>query len=112
MGAGQLRKRLYFERSKRTDDGGGGAAITWLPAWACWGSIAPERGREALAAGRLESSNAAIIRIRSSAAAREVDASYRVKDGDDVYDIRSIINPDQRGKYLEMTAEKGVAGHG
>lgn len=112
MSIGQFRKKLYFERSKRADDGGGGAAITWIPAWSCWGSIQPERGREVLAAGRLESSNGAVIRIRSSAAAREIDASYRVKDGDDIYVVRSIINPDQRGRFLDLVCEKGVASHG
>lgn len=111
MGAGELRKRVYFARAKRTDDGGGGARITWVPALTVWGGLTVERGREALAAGRLESSSGAVLKIRSSTEARVIDASYKATiDGVD-YQVRSITE-DPKRKYLEMVVERGVAING
>lgn len=109
MSIGKLRKRAYFSRAKRTDDGGGGATITWVPAFTAWCEIKPQTGIEKVAAGRLESSSLATLKIRSSVAARAIDPSYKVTvDGDD-YQIRTIDNPDSKNRFLEMLLEVGVA---
>lgn len=109
MGAGQLRKRVTFEREQRSADGAGGAAVKWVPELTVWGGLITERGRERLEAGRLESANTAILKVRSSSAARCIDASYRAQIDGVSYQVRSIDNPDQRNKYLEMVVERGVA---
>lgn len=108
MGAGQLRKRVYFARPKRTADGGGGASITWVPAVTVWGALTLERGREAIAAGRLESASVGTLRIRSSAEARGIDASYKATIDDVDYQVRSITE-DPKRKWLEFVVERGVA---
>jgi len=110
VGIGQLRKRVYFSRLKvRVDDGGGGSPKEWVPALTVWGQLMPERGREILAAGRLESSAGAVLKIRATAAARAIDASYKATiDGVD-HQLRSISNPDQRNRFLEIVLEVGVA---
>lgn len=109
MSIGKLRKRAYFSRAKRTDDGGGGATVTWVPAFTAWCEIKPQTGMEKVAAGRLESSSLATLRLRSSAATRQIDPSYKVTiDGDD-WQIRSTGNPDSKNRFLEMLLEFGVA---
>lgn len=110
MSIGQLRKRCYFERQKkRVDDGGGGYEPVWLPAMTVWGAVVPYGGAERLAAGRLEASSLATLRIRSSAEARSIDESYRVTVDDVPYQIRGIANPDSRNRFLEIQIEGGVA---
>lgn len=109
MGAGELRSRVTFERPDRTDDGGGGGSIHWTATLTTRGHLAPERGHEVVAAGRLESSNAAVLTVRSSRAARLIDASYRVTVDSVPYNIRAITNPDQRNRFLEILLELGVA---
>lgn len=107
---GGLRSRVYFEKlKKRVDDGGGGFAPEWLPALTVWGSLQPERGREIVAAGRLESSAGAVLTIRSSEEARAIDASYRATIDEVIYQVRAISNPDQKGRFLELVLERGVA---
>lgn len=110
MSIGQLRKRVYFSRLKaRVEDGGGGSPKTWTPALTVWGQLSPERGREVLAAGRLESSAGAVLKIRSSTAARAIDATYKATiDGVD-HQVRAISNPDGRNRFLEIVLESGVA---
>lgn len=107
--AGLLRSRVTFARRDVVDDGGGGGTVNWTPMLSTRGYLRPERGREALAAGRPESSSMAVLQIRSSLAARAIDASYRVSVDDVPYNVRSIINPDQRNRFLELLVERGVA---
>lgn len=108
MSIGQLRKRVYFTAAKRTVDGGGGATLTWAPVLTVWGALTPERGREALAAGRLESASMAILKIRSGIEARAIDPAWRATiDGVD-YQLRSITE-DPRRKFMEIVIERGVA---
>lgn len=106
---GGMRKRVYFSRPARADEGGGVGKITWVPALTVWGELIPQTGQERVAAGRLEASGLATLRIRSSADARSIDESYKVTvDGLD-YQIRGIDNPDQRNRFLEILVEVGVA---
>lgn len=108
MPAGPLRKRIRFERGSKTADGGGGSSLQWLQFLEVWGSFAPERGRERVEAGRLEAAVAGIVRIRSSLSARQILTSDRAVFDGVPHQIRSITNPDQRNKYLELVVERGV----
>lgn len=110
-GAGLLRDRLRFERVNRVSDDGGGSSIDWRPIdglAAIRGGFFPERSRERLEAGRLQSAVAGTLKVRSSDATRQVTAADRVIINDVPYDIHAITNPDRRGKYLEMTVERGT----
>lgn len=109
MHVGDRNKRVYFQRSLRTSDGGGGWAVQWQPVTVAWGQLRLERGRERLAAGRLESAVAGILTVPYSEEAAAVDADYRAVIDGVPYQIRSVTNPDQRRKFLEMIVEEGVA---
>lgn len=109
MGAGQLRDRVTFQKEIRTPDGGGGSTKSWGDDLTVWGQFNPERGRERLAAGRLESALGGVLKIRSSIAARALTTSHRVTIDGDRFQIRSIANPDRRNRFLEMVVEKNVA---
>lgn len=109
MGIGQLRKRVTFQEEVRTPDGGGGFMVSWRNAVTVYGGIEVERGRERIAAGRLEAAETGILTVRSSTDTREVAAMDRALIDGVQYNIRAINNPDQRNKFLEMIIEKGVA---
>lgn len=109
VSAGQLRKRVTFQVETRVPDGGGGFSETWGGDIVVWGQLVPERGSERLEAGRLEAALGGVLRIRSSSETAVITEAYTVKIDGQRYQIRSISNPDQRGKVLEMVVEKGVA---
>lgn len=109
MAAGALRKRVAFQRESSTADNGGGSATTWQTFLTVWGGFTPERSRERIESGRIESAVAGRLTVRSSAQSRTVTTANRVLIDNVAYDIHAIINPDQRNKYLEMTVEMGVA---
>ena len=109
MAIGAMRRRMLFETEGETPDGGGGYTSGWSAITTVWGSFKAERGTEKVQAGRLADPVAGVVKVRSSTTTRTIDAEDRVTFGGDVYQIRSIINPDQRNRWLEMVVERGVA---
>lgn len=109
MPAGQLRDQVTFQRATRTADGAGGATLVWQNVRTVWGGFRPQRGRETLEAGRLESAVAGVLTVRSSPDTRDITAADRVQIDGASYQIRTITNPDRRNKMLEMVVERGVA---
>lgn len=105
MRAGDLNKRARFEALVRTPDGGGGNDETWQPVATVWAQFSPERARERLQAGRLESAFAGVLRIRSSTTTRQITQQHRVVLDGVIYDIKSVANPDQRNDMIEMSIE-------
>ncbi len=106
----RLRDRVTFEVETRTDDGGGGAELSWTVVATVWGDFAPERGRERVQAGRLESAVAGVLTVRSDMTTRAIAAeTHRVLIDSVAYQIRSITNPDRCNRYLELAIERGPA---
>lgn len=109
MAAGPLRDRIAFKKKVETSDGQGGYAAVWTTQFTVWGSFRPQRGREQMEAGRLESSVSGVVSVRSSSQSRSIQPTWiAVIDGVD-YNIRWITNPDRRNKYLEIAVDRGVA---
>lgn len=105
MRAGTLNKRARFEALVEASDGAGGFSRSWQPIMTVWASFTPERARERVQGGRLESAFAGVLRIRSSTAARQITQKHRVVVDDVTYNIRSSANPDQRNDMLEFSVE-------
>lgn len=113
MSAGRLRGRVTFEQEVKSPDGGGGASIEWGNGFSVWGGFKPERGQERMEAGRLQASLAGVLTVRGSSKVDRVTEDWSVlisvRGIESRYQIRSISNPDERGKYIEMSVEKGKA---
>lgn len=108
--AQDLRLIVTFERFQGEPDGGGGVTNpTWTFLAKAWGAFYPERSRERIEAGRLESAVAGTIAVRSTNASRGVTAADRAVIGGVPYAIKGITNPDRRNKFLEMSVERGTA---
>lgn len=105
---GQLNKRATFQEPIKADDTGGGHDHSWSAGFTVWAHFMPEQGRERLEAGRLESAYMAILTIRDSVQARTITTSHKViVDGKD-HQIKTITNPDQHNRFIEMLVERGV----
>lgn len=109
IGAGDLRDRVTFQADGGTADTGGGYDLTWTDVSGCTnipGKFVPERGRERLQSDRLQVALGGVLTVRSSSETRAITERHRVKVGTVPYNIRSISNPDRRGRFLEMTVER------
>ncbi|EKF39913.1 phage head-tail adaptor [Nitratireductor indicus C115] len=110
-GPGALRDRVTFYREVETPDGGGGTVNGWSVIAGLVkvrGRFKPERGSERIEAGRMHSSVAGTLKVRSFALMRTVTAADVCLIDGETYVIRSITNPDRKNEYIEMTIERGV----
>lgn len=111
--AHKLRERVYFERRAATDGRGNPGDFERLhPAT---GSIAAEimpiRGNEEVLSHRLTGVTVFEIVVRGNddtAGLRTDDRCINTRSGA-IYNIRTIVNPDQRGQWYHLTCESGVA---
>lgn len=112
MRAGQLRHRVTIQKlGTRIDDGTGGGSIPFTDVAEVYASIDPLSGNELLRAEQFEASLTHRIRTRYVAG---VHPSYRVlyvdeyADSTRVFDIKQVIDPEERHRELELMCEELV----
>ncbi|KAA0689852.1 head-tail adaptor protein [Neorhizobium sp. P12A] len=112
-GAGRMREKLLFQVRSTEDDGyGNPQSGDWATVFASAAEIIPLKGGEPVLAARLTGVQPYIIRIRSSAAARGMTTAWRAIDArnqNQIFNIRSVANTDQKNAWLDIMAEDGVA---
>lgn len=117
-GAGSLNCRLTFQRREQISDEWGGTRGEWVDQFTMPGRLEPRYGSnaESIMAARMQSMQPYNLTIRSSEQARQITASWRaydaragVTDGkpNRVFGIKTVVNPDERGQYIEMLAIEG-----
>lgn len=110
---GALRHRLELISPERLDDGAGGFTRADVVQGVVFADIRPASMREIDAAGRLEMQITHVITIRFRAdllpcqgwRARWSDRAGRHREA---Y-IETATDPDERGRFLELTAREGGA---
>lgn len=107
--ARRLRNRCEFQRPIVETSPTGNQRKFWESFTVVWGDLRPARGREQVEAGRLESQVPAVLQIRYSSVTAQIDAGYRLMIDGRPYQIRSIADPEQRRRMLEMIVEFGPA---
>lgn len=117
-GADSLNCRLTFQRREQISDEWGGTRGEWVDQFTVPGRLEPRYGSnaESVMAARMQSMQPYNLTIRGSSAARQITASWRAYDaragktGDKpnrVFGIKTVVNPDERGQYIEMLAIEG-----
>lgn len=101
-----LRKRITIETSTETADTAGGFTTSWATFATVWAGFEPLRGRENYQDMILQSTTNYRVTIRYLAG---VTTKMRIKLGGRLFNIRSIMNPEERGEMLEFMVEEGVA---
>lgn len=97
--AGKLRHRLKIEKKTVTRDTFGEEVITYTEVATVWGSVEPLSGSEYFAARQTQSSVSHRVRMRYI---EGIDAEYRITLGDRVFEIDSVINPQERNAELVL----------
>lgn len=97
MNAGQLDQRVSIERQVSTQDEIGQPINAWLPIVSCWASVLPISGREYFAAAAMQASVTTRVTMRFRPG---ITAADRIKHGDKVYGIESVI--DHRSARREL----------
>jgi SPP1 family predicted phage head-tail adaptor len=111
MRAGRLRHRITIQEFRVTGRNViGGEVKDWVNVATVWAGIEPIRGREYLAADqpRAELTHRVPMRYRPGI----VPTTMRVKYGSRVFDIKSVIDPDERHVDLELMCTEAVGTSG
>lgn len=100
---GDLRHRVQIEQASRTSDGGGGAALTWVLVAEVWAAMWPRSMREPHDMDRVagRATHDVWIRFRS-----DVKPEMRMRFGARVFDIRGVIDPEDRGAWMKCIVQE------
>ena len=100
--SGQLNKRITFQAATIQP---GEGVTTWTDVCTVWAAVKPLVGNQRYNAKQVDStlSGKVIIRYR-----RDIEASMRVKLGERILSISSIINPNESNEFLEIEYSEGL----
>lgn len=111
---GQLRHRVTLQRKQPAGDGQGGQDVGWTDLAEVWAAVRPLSGRDRLQAAQVQSTVTHRVTIRWRAAPDNPQAPF-VFAGDRLiykgvpYNIRAVVDLEERRRFLELDAESGVA---
>lgn len=94
---GALRRRLVLEAAVATPDGLGGTTQAYDTVAALWAQVEFLSGREHWRRGRPEQAVTHRVTMRWRA---NVDAGQRLRDGERIFDIRAVADPDGSRRRL------------
>jgi SPP1 family predicted phage head-tail adaptor len=103
---GELDQKISIERSSNVSDGMGGNVTTWAEVFAPWALVRPMSGNEKTDFNQVYGDANYLFVVRYPLAV--LDRDRIVWDGD-YYNIRFRKKPTGRKKYMQITAERGVA---
>jgi len=110
MRGGLLASLVQFQSERRTPDDIGGDEIAWHDEFELKGYLRPERGREALEAGRIQESTFGTLTVRyDPGLAASIRANWRCLIDGQPWQIVNVNNSVKRGRTLEMVVQRGVA---
>lgn len=105
MKAGWLRHRITLQTKSTTQDTYGAEQDVWTDEATVWASVEPLRGQEYFSSKQMQAEETTRIRIRYRSG---ITPAWRVIFGDRIFNIKSIINPQERNIFLELMCEEAV----
>ena len=104
--AGELRHTIVIQQEARTPDGQGGFTIVWNTFATVYGGFEPLSGVESVVARQLQDATTHRLTIRYLSG---VKAGMRVLYNSRLFNIRDVLNLDERNRWMELRVEEGVA---
>jgi head-tail adaptor len=111
MPAGRLRHRIAFDQRVVTSDGGGGQQGAFEEEFIVHAQLIPRLGGEEVMQARLAGRQPVTISVRRSAQTRAITPEWRARDADTgtIYNIRSILDPEDRRGWRDLLCDTGTA---
>lgn len=103
MAIGDLDKLVTLQYKTKVPDGLGGFTSTWVNSDSIWAAIWPVSASETVKAMQTTMTITHRIRIRWRA---KVKPQWRLKFGERIFNIVSIINPNEDNRWLDIMAKE------
>ena len=98
-GSGRYTKRIKLEKPIQIKNSYNELEETWQTVGERWANVIPMRSRELLAAGQVNEQINHRVEIRYI---KDLDSTWRIVYRDKVLNIDSVINVEDRNRYLEL----------
>jgi len=105
MQSGELKKLITLQYETKTADGMGSFTVVWTDLATVWAAIWPISANEIVQSMQTNMIISHRVRIRYRSG---VLSSWRIKFGDRYFNIVSIINPSERGEWLDIMAKEST----
>lgn len=103
MRAGLLRHRVTIQAPRHPENERGEAVAEWADVATVWASVEPLIGRERWTAQQVMPETTHRVRIRYRPG---LTAAHRLKFGDRILHIDSVVDPQERHRELEILARE------
>ena len=105
MKIGRLRHRIVIEESIAGRDSFGAEVCEWIQFAKVWADVSPVSGRELASFKQINAEITAKITIRYLAG---VTTEMRILFRDRIFEIDSVINPEEKNIYLLLVCKEVV----
>jgi SPP1 family predicted phage head-tail adaptor len=106
MRAGRLRHLVRFERATETQNDFGEPVKSWSLIASSWAAVEPLKGAEKMQAMEAQAEVDTRITARYSSELSSLNPRDRVVWGSKVYDIKEVLNIDERDRELSLMARR------
>jgi SPP1 family predicted phage head-tail adaptor len=102
---------MAFDKRQDVDDGYGNTQSDFVEQFVVWASVRAKFGGETVTAARLAGQQPVTVTVRQSSQTEQITTDWRARDTRSgvLYNIRSIVDPDDAGAYFELLCQSGVA---
>jgi SPP1 family predicted phage head-tail adaptor len=102
----RLDRKISIQELIKSPDGQGGKEQSWQEIFSTFANLKPMSANQVLFSANLQHrvTHKVYIRYRSG-----LNISQRIIYGDRIFQIRGIINIDERNRWLEISTEEGAA---
>lgn len=101
---GRLRYKVALQSPTETSDDAGGCTVAWTTKANLYADIRPLNGNETYRQGKVQETVSHKIFIRHRA---DINTSYRINYDSRNFNIKNILNVDERDRFLELTVNEG-----
>lgn len=107
-----MRHTVWADECVTTPDGAGGQVTTWVPRFGFKASVEPISGREQMHANQLIADMDTRITLRWSVAAAQINATWRLRSGGVIYDIKAPpIDKSLARREIEILVRAGLVSY-
>ena len=103
---GKMRYRVKVERATNTRDAGGGISQAFNPVTFIYANIKPTSATSSYRQGMVQEKVTHEVTIRYMT---NIDTNSLITVGTRKFNIRGIVNVDERDRFLKLLCEEGVA---
>ena len=103
---GKMRYRVKVENSTNTRDAGGGISQSFSPVTYIYANIKPTNANSTYRQGMVQEKVTHEVTIRYM---NNISTNSRVTYGTRNFNVKGIVNVDERDRFLKLLCEEGVA---